>query len=77
MILIARGGPSLGRAEQRTFYDTSSYGLLAIESMARRVGESQLVYGSGRPAVEPVASGLERLLRDNAALLTQSAEVAA
>jgi predicted TIM-barrel fold metal-dependent hydrolase len=75
--LIASGGPSLGRAEHLTFYDTSSYGPLAIESMARRVGESQLVYGSDRPAVEPVASGHDRRLRSNAALLTHAAEVAA
>jgi len=75
--LLARAGPSLGRAKHLTFYDTSSYGPLAIEAMAIRVGESQLVYGSDRPVVEPVPSGRERLLRDNAAWLAQASEVAA
>jgi hypothetical protein len=53
------------------FYDTSSYGPAAVETMARRVGPEQLVYGSDRPVVEPTPTGREALLAANgAALLT-------
>ena len=37
--------------------------------MARRVGETQLLYGSDRPVVEPVPTGRERLLQENAGLM--------
>jgi hypothetical protein len=64
--LDARGGPAIDVRDPRTFYDTSSYGPVAIEAMARRVGGQQLLYGSDRPVVEPRASGREALLRENA-----------
>lgn len=50
--VAARGGPALASAavaDPLTFYDTSSYGRLAVEAMARVVGEERLVYGSDRP----------------------------
>jgi hypothetical protein len=49
-----------------SFYETSSFGPVAIEAMARRVGTQQLLYGSDRPVVEPTLSGREEQLRLNA-----------
>ncbi len=40
--------------------------------MARRVGPDQLVYGSDRPVVEPIASGREVLLQRNGVRLIQT-----
>jgi 6-methylsalicylate decarboxylase len=59
--LLARGGPPVDLRDPLVFYDTSSFGPAAIESMAQLVGRDQLVYGSDRPVVEPapVASLLE------------------
>src|ERR1700683_2261619 len=65
--LGTRGGPDLDLRDPLTFFDTSSYGPVAVEGMARRVGADQLVYGSDRPVVEPVQTGRERLLAANAA----------
>jgi len=65
--LQSRGGPSIELADPRVFYDTSSYGPAALESLARRVGPDQLVYGSDRPVVEPTPTGREALLQANAA----------
>ncbi len=67
--LTTRGGPAVDPRDPGCFYDTSSYGPVAIETMARRVGESQLVYGSDRPVAEPVPSGREAMLQENAAVL--------
>ena len=67
--LEARGGPPIELRDPRTFYETSSYGPVAIEMMAGRVGEAQLLYGSDRPVVEPAVSGREALLKANAARL--------
>jgi hypothetical protein len=56
--LAARGGPS-SRDRDRAhdplvFYDTSSYGSLAIGALADAIGgPGQLLYGSDRPVVEP------------------------
>jgi predicted TIM-barrel fold metal-dependent hydrolase len=74
--LRARGGTPVDHASGLTFYDTSSYGPLAIEAMSRAVGESQLVYGSDRPVVEPVVSGREHVLAGNAAWLAQPLTIA-
>lgn len=65
--LHTRGGPPIELRDPRTFYDTSSYGPVAIEVMARMVGAEQLVYGSDRPILDPLPNGRERLLRENAA----------
>ncbi|HTW12090.1 MAG TPA: hypothetical protein VME01_05055 [Solirubrobacteraceae bacterium] len=65
--LDARGGPGVDLRDPGVYYDTSSYGPVAIEAMARRVGGDQLVYGSDRPVVEPVPIGREVILQANAA----------
>jgi 6-methylsalicylate decarboxylase len=67
--LIARGGPVIDLRDPETFYDTSSYGPMTLESMARRVGPAQLVYGSDRPVIEPVTTGREVELMINATQL--------
>jgi 6-methylsalicylate decarboxylase len=74
--LAARGGPEIDVRDPRTFYDTSSYGPVAIEAMARRVGAQQLLYGSDRPVVEPMASGRVALLRENACWIAERSEAA-
>jgi 6-methylsalicylate decarboxylase len=63
--LNARGGPSIELGDPNTFFETSSYGPQAVEMMARRVGELQLVYGSDRPVIEPQPTGRDRLLQTN------------
>jgi 6-methylsalicylate decarboxylase len=65
--LDARGGPGVDLRDPGVYYDTSSYGPVAIEAMARRVGTEQLLYGSDRPVVEPIANGREAILQANAA----------
>jgi 6-methylsalicylate decarboxylase len=50
--LVARGGPSAAVADGRLFYDTSSYGVRAIDAIVRCVGIDQLVHGSDRPVVD-------------------------
>ncbi len=75
--LAARGGPAPDLADPRTFYDTSSYGPRMVETMARWVGPGQLVYGSDRPVVEPVATGRERDLAANAGSLLAATGVPA
>jgi hypothetical protein len=63
--LTARGGPPIDLRDPFVFYDTSSYGPVAVEAMARRVGAAQLVYGSDRPVVEPTLTGREVILAEN------------
>jgi hypothetical protein len=63
--LGARGGPAVDLHDPLSFYDTSSYGPVAIEAMARRVGGEQLLYGSDRPVIEPLVSGRDALLLRN------------
>jgi len=67
--LAARGGPEVDVRDPLVFYDTSSYGPAAVESMARRVGAEQLVYGSDRPVVDPMPTGREAPLQANGARL--------
>jgi 6-methylsalicylate decarboxylase len=71
--LEARGGPAVELRDARVFYDTSSYRHAAIEAMAARVGADQLVYGSDRPVIEPVATGRDAILQANAGRLLGSA----
>jgi 6-methylsalicylate decarboxylase len=66
--LAVRGGPPIELRDPLTFYETSSYGPVAIEAMAARVGAGQLMYGSDRPVVDPVpAAGWDATLQANAA----------
>ena len=75
--LAARGGPEVDLKDPLIFYDTSSYGPLAIEAVARQVGAAQLVFGSDRPVIEPVSTGRDRLLQEQGArLLTPSGATA-
>jgi hypothetical protein len=64
---VARGGTAPLAPDPLVFYDTSSYGPRMLEAMAGAVGVEQLVYGSDRPVVDPVAPEvgpeLGRLLR--------------
>jgi predicted TIM-barrel fold metal-dependent hydrolase len=75
--LETRRGPRVDLNDPLTYYDTSSYGPTAIEAMARRVGASQLVYGSDRPVLEPLPSGREAILQAGAASLLTPARLAA
>lgn len=55
-----------------TFYDTSSYGPVAVEAMVRAVGSGALVHGSDWPYAEPapLAPALRRaIVQDNPAAL--------
>lgn len=63
--LHARGGPAIDLRDPLVFYDTSSFGPAAVETLARRSGAAQLVYGSDRPVAEPVPTGREALLAAN------------
>lgn len=64
---VARGGIAPLAHDPLVFYDTSSYGTQMLEAVAGGVGVEQLVYGSDRPVVDPVAPELGpelgRLLR--------------
>jgi 6-methylsalicylate decarboxylase len=51
--LSARGGPGHRAPDPLMFYETSSYGPLAIAAMESVVGSRQLLYGSDRPVLEP------------------------
>jgi predicted TIM-barrel fold metal-dependent hydrolase len=69
--LLARGGPTVDLRDPLVFYDTSSFGPAAVETLARRVGSEQLVYGSDRPVVEPTPTGREALLAANGGALLE------
>ncbi|MBX5443178.1 MAG: amidohydrolase family protein [Solirubrobacteraceae bacterium] len=57
--LRARGGQADAVTDPRTFFDTSSYGRVAIGAMSAVVGPAQLVHGSDRPYADgPGAAGL-------------------
>jgi hypothetical protein len=71
--LIARGGPHAGH-DAFLFYDTSSYGPVAIASMRAAVGPGQLVYGSDRPVVEPALPAEDDLVAANPARLLGAAQ---
>jgi hypothetical protein len=76
--LAARGGPPIELPDPLTFYESSSYGPVAIEAMSDRVGAGQLVYGSDRPLVEPApAPDWDVTLQANAARLVAGALAAA
>lgn len=64
--LATRGGPPVDVRDPKVFYDTSSYGAGAIETMAQLVGAGQLVYGSDRPVIEPIPTDRDTALRVNA-----------
>jgi len=51
--LEARGGAVPVESDPWMFYDTSSYGSVAIGQLAAAVGSAQILYGSDRPVVEP------------------------
>ncbi len=59
--LTTRGGPEDRERDPLIFYDTSSYGARAVNTMAHAVGAEQLLYGSDRPVVDP-ASGVRDTL---------------
>jgi hypothetical protein len=73
--LVTRGGPVVDLHDPLTFYDTSSYGPRAVDAMARCVGPEQLMYGSDRPVVEPLTTGREVELMNNASRLLTPTEV--
>lgn len=50
--LAMRGGPTLTH-DPLTFYECSSHGARAIGAIADAVGDSQILYGSDRPVVDP------------------------
>src|SRR5437763_3084943 len=75
--LKSRGGPPIDLRDPRVFYETSSYGPAAVEMMVRRVGETQLLYGSDRPVIEPTTTGRDTRLQANAARLLASLAVTA
>lgn len=75
--LSSRGGPPVDLRDPLTYYETSSYGPAAIEAMARRVGASQLVYGSDRPVLEPAPTGREAILQAAGANLLAPSSLAA
>ena len=75
--LQTRGGPAVDVRDPKVYYDTSSYGPIAIDAMARRVGRDQLVYGSDRPVVNPIATGGDAALQANAARLLNKMATAA
>jgi len=63
--LAARGGLDRSEPDPLVFYDTSSYGPLAIGALSDAIGgPGQLLYGSDRPVVEagaPARAGGARL----------------
>jgi predicted TIM-barrel fold metal-dependent hydrolase len=71
--LAARGGPPIDLRDPFTFYDTSSYGEGALHGMIELVGLDQLVYGSDRPVIDPVATRWAGILKANAAQLFATA----
>ena len=73
--LVARGGPAIDLHDPRTFYDTSSYGPMLVEAMARWLGPDRLVYGSDRPVIDPVPTGREIELMANATAVVARAGV--
>ncbi len=67
--LRSRGGPQAELHDALTLYDSSSYGPQMVETMARCVGRSQLVYGSDRPVIDPIPTGRETELMTTAGQL--------
>lgn len=75
--LVARGGPKPDLHDPLAFYDTSSYGPMIVDAMARSLGRDRLVYGSDRPVIDPVPTGWEVQLMTNAADFLTAAGAAA
>jgi hypothetical protein len=67
--LASREGPAVDLRDPLTFYDTSSFDTPAVDAMAGLVGESQLVYGSDRPVIEPIQTRRDAALQENGAML--------
>ena len=65
--LRSRGGPPVNLRDRNIFYDTSSYGSVAIGMVGEIVGHEQLLYGSDRPVVEPANLGMPAQLDWDAA----------
>ena len=63
--LATRGGPPVDLLDPGVFYDTSSYGPVAVEAIGLLVGPDQLVYGSDRPVVQPARSAHDDRLKVN------------
>jgi len=55
--LVQRGG-TLGAIDPLVHYETSSYGMRAIDALVRVVGVDPLVHGSDRPYARPTDPGL-------------------
>jgi hypothetical protein len=55
--LAARGGPGPATPDPLSFYETSSYGPVAVGAVAPIVGSRQILYGSDRPVLEPGREG--------------------
>jgi 6-methylsalicylate decarboxylase len=70
--LAARGGPAEAAHDALAFYDTSSYGPVALAAMRAAVGPDALVHGSDRPYAEPPPS-TEREATVNAARMLTGA----
>lgn len=70
--LESRGGPPVAPHDPLTFYEPSSYGLVAIAAMAERVGMPQLLFGSDRPLAEPPTGGRREVMLANTGRLFES-----
>lgn len=80
--LASRNGNVPRTIDELIFFDISSYGTKAIDSVIRCVGIEQLVFGSDRPVIEPPGPQLTEAARfaieaDNPARLLQGSAVAA
>jgi predicted TIM-barrel fold metal-dependent hydrolase len=71
--LSTRGGPPIDLADPNVLYDTSSYGLDAIEAITARIPTIHLLYGSDRPVLEPSETLLTPILQTNAGRLFAAA----
>jgi predicted TIM-barrel fold metal-dependent hydrolase len=80
--LATRNGSGAGATDRLLFFDTSSYGLKAIDSLIRCVGIEQLVFGSDRPVIRGTRPKLTEAVRaaieeDNPIRLLRGVAVAA
>lgn len=55
---LAQRGGNLGPIDRFVYYETSSYGMRAIDALTRVVGVDPLVHGSDRPYARPTDPGL-------------------
>lgn len=55
---LGQRGGQFGAVDQFVYYETSSYGMRAIDAMTRVVGVDPLVHGSDRPYAVPTDPGL-------------------